>query len=92
MAFQGLFGIPQLTHPEGMYLLKENGVNQVESLLAECCDSGRKRRMVEVFDELSNALCRVADLAEFLRIASPDREFGRAAESACIAIATLVEQ
>nr|CAG4641529.1 EOG090X02LQ [Eurycercus lamellatus] len=88
----GLFGIPQLTHADGMHLLKEEGIEQVESLLAECCDPNRKRLIVEVFDELSNALCRVADLAEFLRIASPDQKFGRAAESTCIAIATLVEQ
>jgi len=90
--FQGLFGIPQLTHPEGMHLLKEGGINQVEELLAECCDPKRNRRMVEVFDDLSNALCRVADLAEFLRIASPDQHFGKASEGACIAIANLVEE
>ena len=75
-----------------MHLLKENGLNQVEELLAECCDPNRKRLMVEVFDELSNALCRVADLAEFLRIASPNEAVAQASENACIAIATLVEQ
>lgn len=75
-----------------MHLLKEGGINQVEELLAECCNPNRKRLMVEVFDELSNALCRVADLAEFLRIASPDQAFARSSESACIAIATLVEE
>jgi intermediate peptidase len=48
--------------------------------------------MVEIFDDLSNALCLVADLAEFLRIASPNQHFASAAENACVAISNLVEQ
>lgn len=75
-----------------MYLLKEDCVREVGSLLNECCNPNRTRRMVEVFDELSDCLCQVADLAEFLRIASPDQQFSKASENACIAIATLVEQ
>ena len=89
---KGLFGIPQLRNAEGIHLLKDGGINQVQDLVAECCDPNRKRLMVEVFDDLSNSLCRVADLAEFLRIASPNRHIASASESACIAIATLVEQ
>lgn len=81
-----------MRNAEGMYLLKEEGISQVEDLVAECCTPQRKRRMVEVFDDLSNALCRVADLAEFLRIASPNNSIASASESACIAIAGLVEQ
>lgn len=48
--------------------------------------------MVEVFDDLSNSLCLIADLAEFVRIAHPDQHFGQSAEDACIAISSLVEQ
>ena len=81
-----------MRNAEGMYLLKEEGISQVEDLVEECCTPQRKRRMVEVFDDLSNALCRVADLAEFLRIASPNNSISSASESACIAIAGLVEQ
>lgn len=88
----GLFDIPQLRSPEGVYLLKENRLNQVEELVAECCNPNRKRCMVEIFDDLSNALCLVADLAEFLRIASPNQQFANASENACVAISNLVEQ
>lgn len=89
---QGLFDNPLLKNPEGIYLLKENGIQEVDKLVAECCDPNRKRLMVQIFDDLSNALCLVADLAEFLRIASPDQQYARASENSCIAVANLVEQ
>lgn len=48
--------------------------------------------MVEVFDELSDSLCRVADLAEFIRIAHPQGSFSQAAENACVSISGIVEK
>ncbi|XP_020290240.1 mitochondrial intermediate peptidase isoform X2 [Pseudomyrmex gracilis] len=48
--------------------------------------------MVEIFDELSNTLCKVADMAEFIRIAHPDQEYVRAAEDACITVSGVVEK
>nr|CAG4651659.1 EOG090X02LQ [Triops cancriformis] len=88
----GLFGLPELRQPEGFYLLKENAIADTERLVAECCSANRTRKMVEIFDELSDALCRVADLAEFVRIAHSDSKFSRAAESACISVSSLVEK
>ena len=84
--------MPQLQNPEGFHLLMEAMVDEVSCLVAECCSLERKRKMVEVFDELSNSLCRVADLAEFVRIAHPGADFRRAAEEACVAVSTIVEQ
>ena len=92
ITLQGLFHIPELCRPEGLHLLKENGIDEVQQLVEECCDVKRRRRIVEIFDELSNALCKVADLAEFIRIAHPDHHYCRLAENTCISIATLVEQ
>lgn len=88
----GLFGLPELNEPEGFYLLKENAVREAESLVAECCSPERSRKMVEVFDHLSDTLCRVADLAEFIRMAHPHARYSHAAEDASIAIGGLVEQ
>lgn len=48
--------------------------------------------MVEIFDELSDSLCKVADLAEFIRLAHPKRAFAYAAEDACITISGVVEK
>lgn len=44
-----------------------------------------------IFDDLSDELCRVADLAEFIRLAHPDPDFALAAQDACIEVSALVE-
>ena len=48
--------------------------------------------MVEIFDELSDSLCQVADLAEFIRFAHPASDYSSAAEHTCLAISKLVEK
>ena len=48
--------------------------------------------MARVFDDLSDELCRVADMSEFVRLAHPDADFAAAAEDACITVSGLVEQ
>jgi intermediate peptidase len=52
----------------------------------------RIRKMVEIFDELSDTLCKVADLAEFVRIAHPQAAYSQAAEDACVSISGIVER
>ena len=52
----------------------------------------RKRNVARIFDELSDELCRVADMAEFVRIAHPDRHMAQAAEKACISVSGVVER
>lgn len=89
---QGLFGIPELKTPEGFSILKSHAMSQTDALITEAISSKRKRKMVEIFDDLSDTLCKVADLAEFVRIAHPEKEFVRAAEDACIFISGIVEK
>ncbi|XP_015587416.1 mitochondrial intermediate peptidase isoform X2 [Cephus cinctus] len=88
----GLFGIPELENAEGFTALKRRALSHCDALIAEATSEDRKRKMVEIFDELSDTLCKVADMAEFVRIAHPEIEFANAAEDACIAISGVVEK
>lgn len=88
----GLFGIPELKTEDGFNILKNRALTEVDVLIKEATSKDRKRKMVEIFDELSNTLCKVADMAEFIRIAHPDEQYVQAAEDACITISGVVEK
>lgn len=88
----GLFGLPELTNAAGFDILKRRAMAQTDALIEEATSDRRGRKIVQVFDELSDSLCQVADLAEFVRIAHPDGDFSNAAEDACIAISGVVEK
>lgn len=88
----GLFGIPQLTDHTGFYLLQQQAHHEADNLVEEAISPDRTRKIVEIFDELSDCLCRVADMADFVRIAHPDQQYARAAEEACVSISNLVEK
>lgn len=87
----GLFGLPQLQQAEGFQAMKEQAILDTRRLLEEACNPNRSRKIVVVFDELSDSLCKVADLAEFIRLAHPKESFSLAAEEACISINSIVE-
>lgn len=88
---QGLFRMAELRSADGFHLLRENVENSTQDLIAEATSAQRQRKMVDIFDELSDSLCKVADLAEFVRIAHPKNKFTHAAEQACISICGIVE-
>ncbi|XP_044253809.1 mitochondrial intermediate peptidase isoform X1 [Tribolium madens] len=88
----GLFGVSQLTTHEGFYYVTQKCVEKTDDLVREALSSDRKRKMVEIFDELSDSLCQVADLAEFIRFAHPSSEYIGAAEHTSVAISKLVER
>uniref|UniRef100_A0A182QJR8 Peptidase M3A/M3B catalytic domain-containing protein n=1 Tax=Anopheles farauti TaxID=69004 RepID=A0A182QJR8_9DIPT len=88
----GLFGIPELTSYEGFYALKEKAIFKTDDLIEEATSPDRTRKMVVIFDELSDTLCKVADLSEFIRLAHPSANFCTAAEDACITISGIVEK
>ncbi|KAK2589248.1 hypothetical protein KPH14_002045 [Odynerus spinipes] len=88
----GLFGISELKDASGFETLKNHALAQTDSLIAEATGSNRKRKMVEIFDDLSDTLCKVADLAEFVRIAHPNRNFVEAAENASLSLSSVVEK
>jgi intermediate peptidase len=88
----GLFGIDELATAQGFYELKARCIENASRLVQEACGPDRTRNVAVIFDDLSDELCRVADLAEFVRLAHPDAAMQDAATDACIAISGLVEE
>ena len=92
----GLFGYDQLTGPEGFHQLRDDVLHKANSLVREIVQTPRDgdsdKNVVVLFDELSNCLCKVADLAEFVRVGHPQPRFRASAEQASIAVSSLVEQ
>lgn len=88
----GLFGVPELKTTSGFKDITQNVVVKTESLIAEALSPSRSRKMTQIFDEMSDELCKVADLAEFVRLAHPREDFRQAAEESCQTASTLVEQ
>ncbi|KAF2901156.1 hypothetical protein ILUMI_05032 [Ignelater luminosus] len=88
----GLFDIPELQSCEGFYYIKEQCILHADKLIDEATSENRTRKMVEVFDELSDSLCKVADLAEFIRVAHPSAIYMQAAEIALATVSSLVEK
>ena len=67
----GLFGINLLQTASGFEQFQEDALSECANLVQEAVDKNRKRKIVQVFDQLSNCLCKVADLSEFVRIGHP---------------------
>lgn len=88
----GLFQRTELASPDGFYLMKTNAMAKTEELVNEAVSKERSRKMVQIFDDLSDSLCQVADLAEFVRIGHPKQVFAQSAEEACLQINNLVEK
>ena len=52
----------------GFYILQENVKNRIDELVDEATSPNRKRKIVEIFDELSDSICRVADMVSHINI------------------------
>ncbi|XP_060800170.1 mitochondrial intermediate peptidase [Neoarius graeffei] len=88
----GLFGVPELSCTEGFELIQEKALQETQRLVEKACSTPPSRATVETFDKLSDSLCRVADLADFIKVAHPDPLYREAAEKTCIQIGTTVEK
>ncbi|XP_055473325.1 mitochondrial intermediate peptidase [Psammomys obesus] len=89
---RGLFGVPELSTPEGFHVAQEEALRKTEWLVEQACSTPPGPQTVLIFDELSDCLCRVADLADFVKIGHPEPAFREAAEEACRCIGTVVEK
>uniref|UniRef100_A0A3B4A0D6 Mitochondrial intermediate peptidase n=1 Tax=Periophthalmus magnuspinnatus TaxID=409849 RepID=A0A3B4A0D6_9GOBI len=88
----GLFGVAELNCPAGFQVATAEALKNTERLLKKACTCPPGVQTVESFDQLSDGLCKVADLADFVKVAHPDPAFREAAERTCVEIGTVVEK
>lgn len=88
----GLFGVPELNCPSGFQVATKEALKNTERLLKRACTCPPGVETVESFDQLSDGLCKVADLADFVKVAHPDPAYREAAERTCVEIGTVVEK
>ena len=96
----GLFGLSELDESAGFNILCGQVLNESRVLvddalcLAQEIKNGRKSavNLIMKFDHLSNTICNVADLAEFVRLTHPNPDFQKSAGEASLAINGFVEK
>ncbi|XP_060902191.1 mitochondrial intermediate peptidase-like [Labrus mixtus] len=88
----GLFGVPELSCPAGFQVATQTALINTDRLLERVCSLSPGVKTVQAFDQLSDGLCKVADLADFVKVAHPDPAFREAAEKTCMEIGTVVEK
>eukprot|EP00794_Sanderia_malayensis_P010869 gene10869-12024_t len=88
----GLFGINELKMPDGFHILKDRVVVECNDLINQAIANSNSAQIVSIFDEISDKLCKVADLAEFTRLTHPSREFAKAAEQTSLGLGAFVEK
>lgn len=88
----GLFGVPELSSVEGLEVVQDRALQETEQLVEKACHCPPGVQTVEIFDKLSDSLCRVADMADFIKVAHPDPSYREAAERTCMNIGTMVER
>lgn len=91
-ANNALFGSYQLNDPRDFQLMYQDTVDRSKALVSEAQDKNRQRKLVEIFDNLSNTICKAADLCEFLKLTHPSSRFTVPAEEVSSGLSELVEQ
>ncbi|RKP14472.1 hypothetical protein BJ684DRAFT_2401, partial [Piptocephalis cylindrospora] len=80
----GLFGIPALASgPQGLEGMLSTAVHRAQGLVEAICASRTDEELyglVRLFDRLSDTVCRVLDLCEFIRGVHPDERYISMAE------------
>lgn len=90
----GLFDNKELITFEGFYNLKDQVDKDVNRLLNEALNhnNANDRKLVQIFDDISNSLCKLADLSEFVRTSHPNNQYREAANYAFAGISQIVEK
>ena len=91
-SYTGLFGNPLLSEPEGFAVAASKTKEESEAVIAEILNSKQPDKIVHLFDELSDTLCRTADLAECIRLLHPDQDYAAQATNCCSLLGSYVEE
>ncbi|KAI9673945.1 MAG: Mitochondrial intermediate peptidase [Caeruleum heppii] len=82
---RGLFQNRHLTNPGGFQVFASDTLGQARKLVAKITSAStvqEYRSLVRMMDRLSDLLCRVIDVADFVRAVHPDRRMQDAASKA----------
>ena len=90
----GLFDNTTLSKPDGFQTSAHEAIRKSMLLVDEINSRAGSPgiEIIDKMDELSDTLCRVADLAECIRQVHPDQEVMGRAQEACLEISNYVEQ
>ena len=90
----GLFDCTEFSDPVGFVAETKKSVERSKQLVAAITAqaSNPDSTIIDHMDQLSDELCRVADLSECIRQVHPVPEMASAAQEACLAINTFVEE
>lgn len=90
----GLFDDPVLSKRDGFGGAASDAIKKSTRLVEEINSraSNPGIEVVDMMDELSDTLCRVADLSECIRQVHPDEKVAQEAQQACLNISNYVEQ
>ncbi|MCJ1254273.1 Mitochondrial intermediate peptidase [Lignoscripta atroalba] len=83
--YTGLFQNQYLTSPSGFHQFAQNTLRKCRSIVATVLKASTEdeyRGLARELDRLSDLLCRVIDLSDFVRATHPDPAFQRAATKA----------
>ncbi|XP_016137693.1 mitochondrial intermediate peptidase [Sinocyclocheilus grahami] len=58
----GLFGVPELSSVGGFEVVQDRALQETQQLVQKACHCPPGVQTVEIFDKLSDSLCRVADM------------------------------
>lgn len=96
----GLFGVSELQNSSGFDILRDNALKESLNLVEEALKmsddiklgQGSIVQLIKTFDLLSNTVCNVADLAEFVRLTHADEEYKKKAGEVSLSINAFVEK
>lgn len=73
---RGLFGLSALSKPENLSRISQFTINKVDGLVSQIITEPDPVIVTQKLDVISDSMCRVLDLAEFLRNVMPTSRFG----------------